>query len=503
MTPRGSRTSSGEQGIAIVLALFMMLAMTVMGTSLMFVSQTETLSSHNYRLMSQARYGAESGLHKAANYLLSSAYMSAMPSSTGSTGDPFTNYDPNVSPVTYNNNPVVLSWNANSSNYPITAVKNAFAAAAHGSLDVNDAPVGYRATATLKAMRNINDAFTGSAVTLQTWEIVGEGRIEGAREAVVEVTSVVERQSSPIYAYAAFATDNGCAALTFAGGATTNSYNSTSALVGGVPVTTNGGGNVGTNGNLTGLGNTTAVNGSLSTPRTGVGACTTSNVTAETLNGGATVSGGLTQLSQTVTYPTPPPLDPLPPTTAMGFTQNGGCPAGAGAACSASANGATLDPSIVGGTIMLGNVTTNGSSVVQLKGGTYVVNSVTMNGNSKVVVVPGTGPVIIKVAGVGQNTPITITGQGLVNNTYRPTDLQFIYGGTGNVTLAGGDQTSALFYAPNAVGKITGGADLYGAIVVNRLTEMGGAAIHYDVNLKNDAMTAGNYMLSAFTWKSY
>jgi hypothetical protein len=51
----------------MVLALFMMLAVSVLGTSLMFVSNTETLSSHNYRLMSQARYGAESGLHTAAN----------------------------------------------------------------------------------------------------------------------------------------------------------------------------------------------------------------------------------------------------------------------------------------------------------------------------------------------------------------------------------------------------------------------------------------------------
>ena len=70
-SPRGR---DGEQGIALVLALFMVLVMSVLGSSLVFVSQTETLSSHNYRLMSQARYGAESGLHKAANYLLSSAF---------------------------------------------------------------------------------------------------------------------------------------------------------------------------------------------------------------------------------------------------------------------------------------------------------------------------------------------------------------------------------------------------------------------------------------------
>lgn len=493
---------NGEQGMAIILALFMMLAMTVLGTSLMFVSKTETLSSHNYRLMSQARYGAESGIHTAANYLLSGTYTAAAPGMPSSS-DPISNYVTTTSPVTYNGAPVVLSWDTTASNYPVTAVKTAFAAAAQGTLDVNDAPVTYRAVATLKSMRQINDAFTGSLVTLQTWDVTGEGSIAGARSAIVEVSSLIERQTSPIYAYAAFATDNGCAALSFAGGATTNSYDSQAALNGSVPAIDNYGGNVGSNGNLTEVGNTTVVQGSLSTPRQGVGACTANNVTAQTSSGGATVSGGLNQLSQNVTYPTPPDPSPMPPTTNVGFTQNGGCPAGFGAECAASTGGSTLDPALSStpGTITMGNVTTNGSSTVHLKAGTYIVNSITMNGNSKIVI--DSGPVIFKVAGVGQTTPITITGQGLVNNTFRPTDLQFIYGGTGEVKLAGGDQTSGLFYAPNATANITGGADLYGAIVVRRLTEAGGAAIHYDRRLQNDALTAGNYMLSAFTWKNY
>ncbi len=504
MTIHSRSARNDEQGMAIILALFMMLAMTVLGTSLMFVSKTETLSSHNYRLMSQARYGAESGIHTAANYLLSGTYNAAAPGMP-SASDPISNYITTTSPVKLvsNGQPVVLSWNAATSNYPVTAVKTAFAAAAQGVLDVKDAPVNYKATATLRSMRQINDSFTGSLVTLQTWDVTAEGSIAGARTATVEVSSLIERQTTPIYAYAAFATDNGCAALSFAGGATTNSYDSTAALSGGTPVIGNYGGNVGSNGNLTEVGSTTVVQGSLSTPRQGVGACTANNVTAQTTTGGATVSGGLNQLSQNVSYPTPPAPNPLPPTTSVGFTQSGGCPAGFGAACSPSTGGSTLNPALSStpGTITMGNVTTNGSSTVHLRAGTYIVNSLTMNGNSKIVI--DTGPVIFQVAGVGQTTPITITGQGLVNNTFRPTDLQFIYGGTGEVQLAGGDNTSGLFYAPNATAAITGGADLYGAIVVKKLTEAGGAAIHYDRRLQNDALTAGNYMLSAFTWKSY
>jgi Tfp pilus assembly protein PilX len=497
MKATSARPRDDERGIAIVVALFMMLAMSVIGTSLMFVSQTETLSTHNYRLMSQARYGAESGVHKAANYLLNSY------TPPGTVADPLTNYDTSVSPVTYNGQPVVLSWDTDDSNYPVSSVRSAFASAfsgTNGQLDVKDAPVRYRATATLKSMRQITDAYSLQPVTLQTWDIVGEGRIRGARRATVEVASTVERQTYPVYAYAAFATYDGCEALSFAGGATTNSYDSSAALVGGVPVTSDSGGNVGTNGNLTEVGNPTTINGSLSTPRTGVGACTSNNVTAQTISGAATVTGGLTQLSQPITYPTPALPNPLPPTTNVSFTQNGGCPAGV-PSCTVSANGATLDAA--GGTLTLGNITTVGGSNLQITGGTYVVNSITMAGNSKITVVPGTGPVVFNVVGQGVTTPITITGQGLVNGTYNPSNLQFVYAGTGNISMAGGEQSAALFYAPNATGAIAGGADLWGAIVVRRLTATGGASIHYDRRLQTDRLAAGNYMLSAFTWKNY
>ena len=43
----------------MILVLFMVLILSVLGSSLMFVSRTETLSSLNYKTMSQARYGAE------------------------------------------------------------------------------------------------------------------------------------------------------------------------------------------------------------------------------------------------------------------------------------------------------------------------------------------------------------------------------------------------------------------------------------------------------------
>lgn len=493
-----------EKGLAMVMALFMMLALSVLGTSLMFVSKTETLSSHNYRLMSQARYGAESGIHVASNYLLSGGYSAVMPNSAS---DAWSNYDTSKSPVTLVSNgaPVVLSSDSSSSNYPVTAVKTAFAALFAGNagkLDVNDAPVAFTATATLMAMRKFTDTMTGQPTVLQTWEIVGEGGIVGARNAVVDVSSVLERQSQPLFPYAAFATYSGCAALDLAGGAVTDSYDSAAALVGGVPVTAANTGNVGTNGNLKEVGNTTVVHGSLSTPRAGVGTCDeVQNVTALTQTGGASVDSGINQLSQPVNYPSPPAISPLPPTTATDFKKTTGCPAGFAGVCAPSTNGATFTPASASTVITMGNVTMNAGAVLHLNAGIYVVNSLKQVGVAQLVV--DSGPVVIKVAGQSDSNPIDIAGNGIANPSFNPQNLQFIYGGTDLVKLNGGSQTSATFYMPNAQTTISGGGALYGALVTRTLKDTGGADIHYDRRLRNGGLTAGNYMLSAFTWKNY
>ena len=112
MTGMKTMPRTNERGIAMIVVLFMVLAMSVIGASVMYMTQTETQSSQNYRLMSQARYGAESGVHVAANYLLSSGYAAVMPATAG---DAWTNYDVTKSPVTYSGNPVILSSTSSSS----------------------------------------------------------------------------------------------------------------------------------------------------------------------------------------------------------------------------------------------------------------------------------------------------------------------------------------------------------------------------------------------------
>jgi Tfp pilus assembly protein PilX len=126
------RTKHDERGTALVVSMLLMMVLSVLSASMMFLAQTETASSASYRLMSKARYGAESGVHSAINYLTNTY---ALP---GTPADPLSNYDLTKSPVTNiaNNQPVILSSNTAvvASNYPVPAVQTAFNNAVRGTL---------------------------------------------------------------------------------------------------------------------------------------------------------------------------------------------------------------------------------------------------------------------------------------------------------------------------------------------------------------------------------
>jgi hypothetical protein len=489
---------SGERGIALVMALLLVLAVSIVTGSLVVVARSEALSSLSYTSMSQVRYGGESGIHAAANYLI---WMYAPPSAASAT-DPIANYDMSGSPVRLvaNGQPVVLSSDPGQSNYPVGAVRVAFAQNSAGSLNVNGAPVAHTARAELMSMSTVTDYYTQQPITLQTWKITGVGSTTGSGQSLVAVEATVERRPAPVFSYAAFATHNGCNALSFAGGAETHSYDSGN-LAAGLSDT---GGNVGTNGNLDGNGGTTEINGTLSTPRSGVGNCTANNVTAATISGFATVEEGLVQLPQPVTLPTPP--TPTAGTTDYHFTSSSGCSGAAYCVMIPSGSPPQPRPTIVPPTsstvIPMRNVDLNGTAEVHLRAGIYEVNSLVLNGGGKVVV--DSGPVIIKIKGDGIATPLDLSGGGVSNPSLDPTKLQFVYAGTGNIKITGGSTTAALVYAPNASGAFSGSStDFYGAVITKYVTSMGGFTLNYDRRLQNTVMTAGSPMMTSFTWKTF
>lgn len=503
-TPLIRRSWSDENGIALVLAMFMVLIVSLLGASLATVGKTETLSSLNYKTMSQARYGAESGLHSAANYLI---HVYQAPGVDA--GDPYPGaYDVSQSPVLYQGNPVVLTTVAGeNSNYPVASKVNAFTEEATGQLTMANHRTTYTASATLLSMRQFQDAYSGGNVTIQTWRITGVGSIDGAGAAAVEVSAIIETQAVPAFRYAAFATKNGCSALSFAGGGTTDSYDSTSALAAGAPVISNKDGNVGTNGNLDENGGPgTVVNGTLSTPRGGVGACTDNNVTALTIKGKASVKDGLVKLPQAVKMKTPEPILPAPPLVPTSLTKAGGCPAEALLQyCSASANGSTFTPPTSQTVVSLGNVTINAGAVIHLNAGIYEWNSLLTNGNMTMVI--DSGPVVFRIAGKNADgtdmaTPIDLTGSSVINASFNPKNLQIVYGGSGTLLVNGGNKTAALVYAPNATVNLLGNGSYYGAVVGNVVNDTGGAHIHFDRNLDSWALTEGNPTMTSFSWNS-
>jgi len=488
------RRAGNDRGVALVVVLLLAVALSAIGASLLMLANTETYASMNYRMMSQARYGAEAGVLRAANYLTQTY------TSPGQAGDPLANYNMNASPVTYNGEPVVLSADPNkASNYPAAQVQSGFSTAAQGTLAAGQA-VTYNVYATLISMRTITEYGALVPTIIQTWKLVGTGSLGATRPATVEVTSVLERQVTPAHSFGVFATAAGCGALTFTGGSSTDSYDSSSiTMVNGQPQVQASGGGVGSNGNLNVSGGQTQINGSLSTPRTGVGNCKNGSVTAYS-GGAAQVSEGIIQLPQSILYPAPSPPSPLPPTGTISWSGSDCAQLGlSGTTCAGSPGALTLDP--LGGTVSFGDVFLNGGATIHLKAGVYNLNSITVNGGAKIII--DTGPVIFNVAGVGTNQPISFAGNSISNPTFDPTNFHILYGGTSTVSLSGSTDTALMLYAPLAPVDLTGGSHIYGSIVGNQVSENGGTHFHYDRRLKNDFLVAGAYMMSAFTWKKY
>lgn len=484
-----------QTGAALILTMILLLVLSVMAISLTFLSQTETWSSMNYRLMEQARDAAEAGVNKAANHLMFTY------TAPGGVADPLTSYNMNASPVQYpaaslSDHDVILSADSNvESNYPVSSVQTAFNTASRGRLTAGNNTVTYTSSAKLLSMRQITIYGSMTPATIQTWLITATGSINGLRNAQVQVSAILERPIYPVFNYAAFATSPGCSALTFGGGGTTDSYDSTTVVNGSVTTQATSG-NIGTNGNLTTSGNPTTINGTLSTPRVGVGTCTVNNITAWTDNQG-TVTGGLVELPQPITFPTP--VIPAPGTLNVSMNKSWDCKVSGilVPGCTSSGGDIYLPPGAYG------DLSISGQANLHVSAGVYNINSFQEQSAQSGLIIDS-GPVIFNVTGNNvSGSVVNLTGNSVQNATLVPTNFQILYAGTGSVSLKGNSQASGLLYAPNASFSFAGQGSWYGAVVGKTMTDMGGAAVHYDRRLQRTDYMMGNYMMSSFTWKKY
>jgi hypothetical protein len=508
---------ANETGMAMLFTLILIAVISVMSASMMFLAQSETWSSMNYRLMTQARYGAEAGLHAAANYLTNPT--------TGypgiGTADPIASYAVNVSPVTYSGSPVVLSsLSGVGSNYPVNAVKTAFSTASTGSLGAGASTINYTTSAQLLSMRTVRQCGNAQPLTAQLWKLTSHGDIGGVRSAEVEVSALLESHVVPCYQYAAFATSTGCGSINWSGGGPINSYDSSN-LAAGVGAYD---GNVGSNGNAN-VAPHTSITGNFSSPETGVGACASgdalSGATPATINQyisdcevSATTCGTnyLNQLPQTVQYPAPVTAYPTGVvestlTSPSGTLNPNNCGVGLASGCYGDiTNSITLQPYV--------NPVTHACS-----GATYYINTISLNGQRSLTVGPcpsgtlpasavGTyQPIILNIVDVNNSSgPINIGGGSVANPSLNPSNLQIQYAGTGTVSIYGGTTACAVIYAPKSPVTLNGAnSDWYGALITSTLTLNGnGASVHYDRELATGPLnTVGNWTMDTFTWSKY
>jgi type IV pilus assembly PilX-like protein len=520
-----------ERGIALVIALFLMAALSVVSASLMFLSQTETFASMNYRMMSQSRYAAEGGVNKAANFLLDSTQYAT----PGTAADPLSNYDRTKSPVvctsgcTVINAPVVLSADSSvPSNYPVAAVQTAYNAAAQGTLTAGNATLTYKTHATLMAMQQFV-AYGGTQSVVQTWSISSDGAFGNGSKATVEVVATIETPKVAANSYAAFATYAGCDAIQFHGNTTVDSYDSSVGPPGNGAgnSTEDSGGDVGTNGNLH-IWGSVDVQGNLYTPKTGVGSCTANAVTGLTEGGSANVEGSMVPLPTVVSYPVPS-FSATPPTTAvtinstlMANPTNACTSLGLtlGTNCAYNAGTKTLTVDGAGADVTMPSVSVSGGYTLVFAGhappNNININSLTGSGDIQIAanLVTDTGQaVVLKIAGKNSDgtdmaTPVDLASMGWKQNSsnatakYDAAALQIVYAGTGTISMQGNSQSAATIYAPNANFSLQGTADLYGSVLARTVSNGGNASIHYDRRLSRDFWVAGNPMMGTFTWNT-
>ena len=528
--------SHNERGVALILALFLTAAMSVLAGSLMFLSQTETYASMNYRMMSQARYAAEAGVQKAGAFLFDPTQY-AKPGTV--TSDPLTNYDRTVSPVTYNGQPVVLSAMPGvASNYPVAAVATAFNTAGQGQLVAGGATINYWSYAKLLSMQKF-DPYGGTAAgtpgIVQIWEITARGSLGGARSATIEVVALAEQPVAPANSYGAFATASTCGALTFSGTTDVKSYDSTGMSGSTSPTVSNSGGNVGTNGNLN-IGGTVDVYGDLFTPRNGVGTCTAGAVTAITESGSADVHGSTLPLPSTIAYPTPAAPNPTPGTALVAISQSNVASActllGFSTGCTVTTTGSgssqmtTVSITGTGPAIVLPSLSISSKVTLEIAPAATVTGAQMVNMNS--LSLAGGGNIAVKAASSNQSVIVNFAGKNadgtdmatvidfggngggsFMNNStctgcsvYDASMLQFVYGGTGAISLRGNSGAAATTYAPNAAVTLTGTADFYGSVLGGTIMNTGNANLYYDRRLSHDFYVEGTQMLGTFTWKS-
>ena len=474
-----SRTWKDERGVSLLIALLTLVIISLLAAGIIFVTQTETLTTANYTELAQARYVAEAGVHNTINWL----------SNNYNAPTNFASYNTSTVPVkcvngcTNNGAAIVLSaMSGVSSNYPDSAVASAYNSALNNQPLPGPTADFYSTYATLMSMTPGSGAsWLGGGGGGQTWQITSQGTVTGIRTATVQVTATYERTGgTPIFPYAVFATGNACPTINFSSSGYTDSYDSAQGTYAATVQATSG--DIGTNGSLTMSGSSTIKGNAYLVSVVTTGSCPTKTFTNSSSNGVTGNGGSPTATGSPKSFSNPVYTNPSP-----ALTTN-----------SNYSNNVSLAPG------NYPNVAVSGGKTLTLSPGTYNFNSLVLSGGSVITVSPA-GTVVIEIAGAGSpSKALDFSGGSIANTSGTPASFQIVYSGSQPMTLSGSSNTAAVVYAPNSAIDMSGSSPWFGSIVGKTFNNSGGSAVHYDRSLGTSLVSGGgSFQLIGFSWSKF
>jgi Tfp pilus assembly protein PilX len=556
-----NRKNNQERGVALLFALFTLLLLSAIAVSLVFMTNTETSVNSNYRAERVSAFAAKAGMEEVRDrmsQLAPTLLPGLLPNGNPAPGV----FPPAAGSVLYvlneGNAPgTVQPWTAGSaymddelchdfvgvqlqqpasdvrcttpptaavqmpaallnpvtSNYPWSGTAAALAykwvrVTLKQNTSVQNYPVSTPVSAANKTTQvcwNGSTELLVNAPTLncQDNSVPGQPLVPQAATPVFMITSMAATATGSTrrmvqaevalppaqpFPYGLFATGTACPAINLHGGGNTNpftdAYNSKAGPYGGGNLSDTGGA-VGANGgvSLSGHANVGGNIGVQSLP--GVGPqipCAGGDYTTTGANAGLYNPNGagpnpnqLQQLLKPVVFPTPPDPTPLP----------------------TAASPLPANPAVPG---TYGDINING--VLTLAPGVYNIHSLTIGGGGGALTVSPPGPVVLNFPS-NSPTPITLSGQGILNSTLIPQDMQINYGGVGTISIKGQGASYAIIDAPNAAIAVSGNGDFFGRLVGSTIDYGGNGKFHFDTASALAPKSNAIYQLISFREVAY
>jgi hypothetical protein len=445
---------NSQKGVSLILCLLVLLILMGLSGTLVLSVNSEILASNNAKMMMQARYAAEAGMQRALNWFV----YSYTPNTSS-----YSSYGTGVEPVVYpstGTNVVILSGSsAVNSNFPTSSVQSSFNTTLNNvSLSALGMNASYSVYAKLLSVQQ-----SGSS-TLETWQVTSVGNAAGGSNATVQLTSKIAKSlGNSLFTYAAFATSPACPGMTLDSSNVTDSYDSST----GTYTTThvNTGGNIGSNGSVSGGSDT--IHGTVVAAQVGTG--TPCSYIAQGFGG--TPTAHIPRLN--IAIPTMP-VQPTPITSLALVNQ-------------------TLAPG------SYGNLTSGGSAhTVHLTTGIYNFNSLTTSDGLTFVL--DSTPVTINFWGTGVTNVISTGGPLTIDSGGRPRDCVIKYAGTGTFQLNDHFDGAFAIDAPNSTMHLTSTSTIYGAMIVGTYQTGSDITVHYDHDLQNAFNTASTTQITSYSW---